>query len=60
VELDGGQHFLPLAQAYDRRRTAFLGRRGIKVLRFPSDLVFRELPALLDAIALTLGVGPSP
>ena len=60
VELDGGQHFLPLAQAYDRRRTAYLGRRGIKVLRFPCDLVFRELPALLEAIAVSLGVGPSP
>src|SRR5262245_63351241 len=30
------------------------------VLRFPSDLVFRELTGLLDAITLTLGVGPSP
>jgi very-short-patch-repair endonuclease len=61
VELDGGQHFEPSAQAYDQCRTAYLGRFGIKVLRFNNDLVFRELTAVLDAIALALGVvGPSP
>ena len=61
VELDGGQHFEPTAQAYDERRTAYLGRRGIKVLRFTNDLVFRELTAVLEVIALALGVaGPSP
>jgi very-short-patch-repair endonuclease len=61
VELDGGQHFNPAAQAYDERRTAYLGRHGIGVIRFPTDLVFRELVAVLDAIALELGFGgPSP
>lgn len=51
----------PLAQAYDGRRTAYLSCRGIKVLRFTNDLVFRELPGVLDAIALALGVAdPSP
>jgi very-short-patch-repair endonuclease len=61
IELDGGQHFELQAQAYDARRTAYLRRSGIQVLRFPSDLVFRELPAVLDAIALPLGVAdPSP
>src|SRR5256885_12641504 len=35
VELDGGQHFEPAGQEYDVRRTAFLARRGITVLRFP-------------------------
>jgi adenine-specific DNA-methyltransferase len=60
VELDGGQHFSPLAQDYDTRRTAFLLRRGITVVRFPTDLVFREPIALLDAILLALGGVPSP
>jgi very-short-patch-repair endonuclease len=61
VELDGGQHFEPCAQAYDERRTAYLGRCGIKVIRFGTDLVFRELTAVLDVIARALGVGdPSP
>ncbi len=58
VELDGGQHFDPETQRYDQRRTAYLSRRDIKVLRFQTDLVFTELLAVL---ALALGiVGPSP
>jgi very-short-patch-repair endonuclease len=60
IELDGGQHFEPAAQAYDERRTAFLCRREIVVLRFPTDLVFRDLPAVLECIFATLRGGPSP
>src|SRR4051812_19232095 len=54
VDLDGGQHFTSVAQDYDRRRTVFLAGRGIKVLRFATDLVFREPDAILDAIVLAL------
>jgi very-short-patch-repair endonuclease len=60
VELDGGQHFEPASQDYDLRRSAFLARRGITVLRFPTDLVFREPTTVLDAIVLALDGGPSP
>jgi very-short-patch-repair endonuclease len=60
VELDGGQHFGSEAQAYDERRTAYLRRRGINLLRFANDVVFKELDAVLEAIVGALGVGPSP
>ena len=60
VELDGGQHFTSTAQDYDRRRTAFLQRQGIAVLRFQTDLVFREQIAVLEAILRALGGVPSP
>lgn len=61
VELDGGQHFEPSVQAYDERRTQYLGRRGIRVLRFATDLVFTESDGVLDTIAIALGIaGPSP
>ena len=60
VELDGGQHFEPSVQAYDERRTNYLRRRAIKLLRFSNDLVFTELHAVLEAIALALRAGPSP
>ena len=60
VELDGGQHFEPSAQAYDERRTDYLRRHGITLIRFSNDLVFRELPAVLEAIARALRAGPSP
>jgi len=60
IELDGGQHFERAAQAYDERRTAFLCCRGIRVLRFATDLVFRERQAILEMIRLVLSEDPSP
>ena len=61
IELDGGQHFDPVAQEYDDRREAYLRDRGIEVLRFGNDLVFKELAAILDEIARALGIAdPSP
>jgi len=60
VELDGGQHFDDAASRYDERRTAFLRRQRIRVVRFSNDLVFRELPAVLDSILLELARDPSP
>src|SRR4051812_16265240 len=44
IELDGGQHYAPAAQAYDARRSRYLRRHGIEVLRFQTDLVFLEGP----------------
>ncbi|HVR62149.1 MAG TPA: endonuclease domain-containing protein [Polyangia bacterium] len=62
VELDGGQHFTLEGQAHDERRSRYLGQHGIEVLRFATDLVFRELEGVLAVIAEALGVvdGPSP
>jgi very-short-patch-repair endonuclease len=55
IELDGGQHFQPAGQASDEHRTRYLASRGIKVLRFGSDLVFSDRGSVLRAIALALG-----
>jgi very-short-patch-repair endonuclease len=60
VELDGGQHFNSAAQNYDQRRTAYLLRRRITLLRFPTDLVFREPSAVLETLAAALRGVPSP
>jgi len=60
VELDGGQHFQPDAEAYDQRRTAFLAKEGIRVLRFPNDVIFCELGSVLEAIYLAVSAVPSP
>ena len=60
VELDGGQHFTAEAQDYDRRRTAYLARQGIKVIRFPTDLVFRESDAVVEAVLRAVSGDPSP
>ncbi|HVZ85900.1 MAG TPA: endonuclease domain-containing protein [Polyangia bacterium] len=60
IELDGGQHFDPAKQAYDERRTEQLQKRGVRVLRFPNDLVFGELDAVLEAIAAALEISDGP
>jgi very-short-patch-repair endonuclease len=60
IELDGGQHFESSALAYDERRTAFLLSQGIAVVRFPTDLVFRELEVVLECIGVALRDSPSP
>jgi len=59
IELDGGQHFEPVAASYDRRRTDFLQRNGIKALRFRNDVVLRDIETVLEAIWREVA-GPSP
>ncbi|MCC6918598.1 MAG: endonuclease domain-containing protein [Alphaproteobacteria bacterium] len=54
VELDGSQHYDAAAIAYDARRTAFLARHGIRVLRFPNADVFRRPDDMVDLIARAL------
>jgi very-short-patch-repair endonuclease len=56
VELDGGQHFEPAGLEYDQRRDRYLTARGITMLRFGADLIFRDPDGLLLAIAVALGV----
>jgi len=55
IELDGGQHFGMAAAAYDRRRTEYLCRTGVRVLRFSNDLVFTEKEGVLEVIREALG-----
>ena len=50
VEVDGGQHFEPAAEAADLRRTAALQRAGFSVLRFDNRQVLTETDAVLVAI----------
>jgi len=56
VELDGGQHNEPANAAYDRRRTAWLEARGLRVLRFWNHEVDTNLGGVLDAIARACGI----
>ena len=43
VELDGGVHDEPEAQARDRERQAFLDGRGYRVMRFTNAEVFADI-----------------
>ena len=48
VELHGSQHADQLA--YDTRRTAYLGRNGLRVIRFWNSAVLESRPDVCDAI----------
>ncbi len=50
IELDGEVHADPQAQAYDIKRTEYLGTLGFKVIRFENKMVFDHLEAVLQEI----------
>lgn len=50
IELDGGQHFEPDAQEYDRWRDAYLRQQGLQVMRFDNIQVLKETDAVLRVI----------
>ena len=54
VESDGGQHYDPEQEEYDRRRTHRLSESGIRVIRFPDDQVLKFPDAFREAIYKTL------
>ena len=63
VELDGENHFNSMASEYDLRRTEFLGRHNIRVLRFENRAVFEHPEGVLEAIRnylTTATTTPSP
>jgi very-short-patch-repair endonuclease len=50
VEVDGSQHLEPSQAEHDRRRTAYLKRQGLRVLRFTDRQVLLELDAVMEEI----------
>jgi len=59
VELDGGQHGEPTAQAYDARRTAYLKARGLRVIRVWNFQVYENLDGVCEQILTSCG-GTAP
>jgi very-short-patch-repair endonuclease len=51
VELDGSRHGEADALSYDEERTAFLNRRGYRVIRFWNHEVIKDRTRVVDAIA---------
>jgi len=50
VEVDGSQHFDVAGQVSDRRRDAYLGSLGLRVLLFDNLQVLKEMEAVLETI----------
>ena len=52
IELDGGQH--QEHSSYDQRRDHQIEAKGFRVIRFWDNQIFKETPAVLDAILSAL------
>ena len=52
VELDGGQHFTAEGLAYDRRRTAYLAARGVRVVSFTNSELFENTEGVLKMLLI--------
>ena len=50
VELDGSQHYEPQAQEYDLRRTAFLQKQGLTVMRFSNLDILQRFAGVCEQI----------
>ena len=60
IELDGGQHASAQAREHDERRTDYLSRQGIKVLRFWDSEVLLQLDSVLQTIWQALEIRNAP
>jgi very-short-patch-repair endonuclease len=56
IEVDGATHD---DHAYDARRTAYLERQGLRVIRIWNHAVFEDLAACCDAVLAACG-GEAP
>jgi very-short-patch-repair endonuclease len=50
VEVDGAQHLEAAQVEHDQRRTAYLERQGLKILRFNNLEVLQEIEAVVEEI----------
>jgi very-short-patch-repair endonuclease len=58
--LDGEGHFVIDAALYEAARTEYLGRCGIRILRFENHVLFNNLEAVLEAIKAAITETPVP
>ena len=54
IEIDGSQHFMEDGEAYDQRRTAYMERFGIQVLRFKNKEILSNLYGVCEYIDLVV------
>jgi type I restriction enzyme M protein len=58
IEADGGQHDDPAHHEYDTRRTEYLQREGIRILRFWDNDILRNTQAIKEEIYRVLTAPP--
>ncbi len=55
IELDGSQHYEETAETYDKERTEYLSRYGIKVIRISNREINRNFNGVCEYIENLLG-----
>lgn len=60
VEVDGGQHNEPLMMEEDKERTAWLEKKGYRVLRFWNTDVLTNIEGVYEVIRQALVLDDSP
>jgi len=50
IELDGTHHYSPGTDEYDDRRTRYLRRLGMRVLRIPNEILIRDSEIVVEMI----------
>ena len=60
IEVDGGQHFEPASLEYDSRRSAWLNRQGLTVVRFDNLQVISQTTRVLEEIYRIIDDRKSP
>jgi very-short-patch-repair endonuclease len=56
VELDGSQHYDENQREYDMKRTTYLQKLGIIVIRFPNNELDKNFLAVCEEINKTLAI----
>ena len=56
IELDGSQHFEESGTEYDRARDQFFSDKGIRVLRYPNNVVNQNFSGVCEDILQRLGL----
>jgi very-short-patch-repair endonuclease len=59
IELDGDSHFVEGAQAYDQRRTMYITKRNIHLIRFTNQEIRYALDLVLERLATICSTTPS-
>lgn len=50
IELDGKEHYTYQGAKEDEKRTQFLNKRGIRVIRFENRLIWENLDGVIEVI----------
>ncbi len=54
IELDGSQHFMEAGEEHDQKRTGFMEKFGIQVLRFTNKEILSNLYGVCEYIDLVV------